>query len=399
MRQLTRKQVIMIVAGVAVLALIIYGFMPTPRDVQTAQVVRAPFQVFVEEEGETRVVDRYQVAAPVAAYARRARVEIGDIVSEGQAIVDLEAPRSGILDDQSRVETSARVEAARAAVVLATEQVRAAEVTARRAAEERDRLQRLLEEDAATPRAVDRAATEAEQAEASLEAARAAVSSARAELVAAESTLRGAPASNVNLPVRTRLVAPAAGRVLAVHKPSGGPVQPGEPLIEIGDTQQLEVRINVLSQDAVRIRPGMPVLIDQWGGESRLEAEVVRVEPQAFTDISALGVEERRVPVIAAITSPAEEWIDLGSNFRVLARFVIWEGAQVLQVPAAAVFRTDDGPAVFVVEGRRAERRLIETGRQSGLSIEVVSGLNEGDVVIIHPDNALEDGDRVRAGR
>jgi HlyD family secretion protein len=399
MRELTRKQVIMIVAGVAVLALIIYGFMPTPRDVQTAQVVRAPFQVFVEEEGETRVVDRYQVAAPVAAYARRARVEIGDIVSEGQAIVDLEAPRSGILDDQSRVETSARVEAARAAVVLATEQVRAAEVTARRAAEERDRLQRLLEEDAATPRAVDRAATEAEQAEASLEAARAAVSSARAELAAAESTLRGAPASNVNLPVQTRLVAPAAGRVLAVHKPSGGPVQPGEPLIEIGDTQQLEVRINVLSQDAVRIRPGMPVLIDQWGGESRLEAEVVRVEPQAFTDISALGVEERRVPVIAAITSPEEEWIDLGSNFRVLARFVIWEGAQVLQVPAAAVFRTDDGPAVFVVEGRRAERRLIETGRQSGLSIEVVSGLNEGDVVIIHPDNTLEDGDRVRAGR
>lgn len=395
MRKLTRKQIIMIVAGLIVLALVIYGFLPSARTVQTAEVTRGQLQVVVEEEGETRVIDHYQITAPTAAYARRITLEVGDPVLAGQSVVELEAPRSGILDPRTRVQASARVDAARAAVAQAQEQMRAAEITARRSADERDRTQRLIEEDAASTQALERITTEADQAQAALAAARATVSAARAELVAAQTATEDAPTSNVALPVQTRLIAPSTGRVLAVHRPSGGPVNPGESLVEIGDTERLEVRVNVLSQDAVRIRPGMRVMIDQWGGDYLLEGVVERVEPQAFTEVSSLGVEERRVPVVASLTSPVGQWAELGTNFRVMARFIVWEGDSVLQVPAAAVFRTDEGRAVFVVEGGRARRRHVQIGRQAGLSVEVVSGLAQGDVVVIHPDNALIDGDRV----
>jgi HlyD family secretion protein len=395
MRKLTRKQIFMIVVGVIILALVIYGFLPSARTVQTAEVVRGPLQVVGEEEGETRVVDHYQITAPTAGYARRISVEVGDPIVAGQAVVELEAPRSGILDPRTRVEASARADAARAAVVQAQEQLRVAEIAARRSADERDRTQRLIDEDAATTQALDRATMEADQAEAALSAARATVTSARAELAAIQSAVDESPSSNVSLPVQTRLVAPSTGRVLAVHRPSGGPVNPGEALVEIGDTERLEVRVSVLSQDAVRIRPGMRVLIDQWGGDRLLEGVVERVEPQAFTEVSSLGVEERRVPVIASLSTPIGQWTELGTNYRVLARFIVWEGEAVLQVPASAIFRTDEGRAVFVLEGGRARRRHVQIQRQAGLSVEVVSGLVEGDVVIIHPDNALSDGDRV----
>ena len=396
MQKLTRKRVVMIVVGVLILAAIVYGFLPTAREVQIAEVTRAPLTVTIEDEGETNVVDRYQITAPVAAHARSMPVEAGDMIVAGQVVVELEAPRSGIPDTQTRAEMEARVEAGRAAVTQAAEQVRSAEATARQAADERARIERLVAEEAATPQALERIRLEEDQARAALAAARASAVSARADLDAARAALDESTAGVMSLPVESRLVAPAAGRVLAVHRPSGGPVSPGEPVIEIGDTERLEVRADVLSQDAVRIQPGMRVLIDQWGGEEVLEGIVERVEPQAFTRVSSLGVEERRVPVIVSLSSPVGEWLDLGANYRVMARFVVWEGEAVLQVPAGAVFRTDDGPAVFVRHGGRAVLRYITVGRQAGLRMEVVSGLDTGDVVIIHPDSALEDGDRVR---
>jgi HlyD family secretion protein len=398
MQIMTRKQVIMVAIGVLIVAVVIYGFLPTPRSVQTAEVTRAPLQVVVEEEGETHVLNRYEVTAPTAAFARRIALDVGDYVVAGQPVVELEAPRPGIIDARTRSEAVARVDAARANVLQATERLRSAEATARQAEEERTRMQRLIADGAATPQSLDRVTTEREQAEASLAAARAAVAGARAELAAAEAVVAGGPTGNVDQAVQSRLLAPVAGRVLAVHRQSSGAVGPGEPLIEIGDTERMEVRIDVLSQDAVRIRPGMRVLIDQWGGDEVLEAVVERVEPQAFTDVSSLGVEERRVPVVAGIVSPPVVWQDLGANYRVLARFIVWEGESVLQVPASAVFRTDEGRAVFVVAGGRAERRAVTIGRQAGLQVEVVTGLIEGESVIIHPDNALEDGDRVQGG-
>lgn len=396
MPRLTRKRIIMIVIGLLVLIAVIYGFLPSPVMVETAEVERGPLQVIVEEEGETQVVDRYVVSSPVAAYARRIDLEVGDVVQQGQPLVRLEPPRSPILDPRSRAEAEARVAAARAGVAQAEEQVRSAEAVARRAADERARAERLAEDESITPQALERAVTEAAQAEANVAAARAAATSAQAELTAAQAALQQVAPGNANLGVQSLLRAPAAGRVLAVHRTSEGHVNAGEPLVEVGDTERLEVHVDVLSQDAVRIASGTRVEIDQWGGGQVLEGMVHRVEPQGFTQVSSLGVEERRVTVVAGLTSPVGQWESLGSNYRVLARFVVWEGEDVLQVPTSALFRTDDGWGVFVVEGDVARRRDVTVGRQAGLRAQVLSGLEEGDLVIVHPANDIEDGISVR---
>lgn len=170
----------------------------------------------------------------------------------------------------------------------------------------------------------------------------------------------------------------------------------GETLLEVGDTEQLEVAAEVLSQDAVRIRPGTRVLLEQWGGDTPLEAVVRQVDPEGTTRVSALGVEERRVRVLADLASRPTAYAGLGPGYRVLARFVVWEDEDALRVPTAALFPHDDGWAVFAVEGRRASLRPVTIGQEAGLATEVASGLEEGDVVIVHPGNDVGDGVRVR---
>lgn len=392
-RQL-RKRLILIGIAVLVIVLIVIGFLPDPVNVEMAEVARGPLQVTVEEEGRTEVTDTYVITAPIAAYARRIELREGDKIAQGQPVVQLEPPRSAILDPRTRAEAEARVRAAEASLRQAEENQRAAQATARRAADERARIKRLFEGEAATEQMRDQAVAEAVQAEAALEAAQAVVEAARAELAAARANLAGDTAV-ANTPVRQVLTSPVTGRVLRVVRQSEGMVAPGEPLVEIGDVENLEVRVEVLSQDAVRIQPGSRVLLDQWGGDELLEAVVQRVEPIGVTRISSLGVEEQRVTVVSNITSPPDRWQALGSGYRVVARFILWESDDALQVPAGALFRTDDGWAVFVVEDGRAVRRDVEIGHQSGLAAEVVSGLSEGDQVIVHPPSDLEEGARV----
>jgi HlyD family secretion protein len=193
--------------------------------------------------------------------------------------------------------------------------------------------------------------------------------------------------------------APAAGRVLQLHQRSAGFVNAGEPLVDIGDPGKLEVAVRVLSRDAVRIHPGTRVILDQWGGDHPLEATVTRVEPVGETEVSALGVEEQRVTVLASITSPMAARSRLGAGYRVLARFIIWSAPDVLRVPTAAVFTRGEGTAAFVVEDGRAVLRQVTLGHRAGLQAEVVGGLREGDVVIVHPANDVEAGVRVKAGK
>ena len=392
-RQL-RKRLILIGIAVLVIVLIFIGFLPDPVNVEMAEVARGPLQVTVEEEGRTEVTDTYVITAPIAAYARRIELREGDKIAQGQPVVQLEPPRSAILDPRTRAEAEARVRAAEASLRQAEENQRAAQATARRAADERARIERLFEGEAATEQMRDQAVAEAVQAEAALEAAQAVVEAARAELAAARANLAGDTAV-ANTPVRQVLTSPVTGRVLRVVRQSEGMVAPGEPLVEIGDVENLEVRVEVLSQDAVRIKPGSQVLLDQWGGDELLEAVVQRVEPIGVTRISSLGVEEQRVTVVSNITSPPDRWQALGSGYRVVARFILWESDDALQVPAGALFRTDDGWAVFVVEDGRAVRRDVEIGHQSGLAAEVASGLSEGDQAIVHPPSDLEEGARV----
>jgi HlyD family secretion protein len=364
MIQITGRRVLVAGAALLVLAAMVYMFLPDPVPVQTATVRRGPMQVILEEEGRTEVADRYAVTAPVTAYLRRIELETGDPVEAGQPVARLEPPRTPVRDPSGRAEAEARV--------------RAAEATSNRAIADRERTERLVAGGAATPQALEQAISEAERATAELEAARATLARSGGE----------AP-----LEVAEVLRAPVAGRVLALGRRSAGQVNPGDTLVVIGDTEQLEIRVDVLSQDAVRLRAGTPVLLEQWGGETPLQAVVRRVEPQGFTSISSLGVEEQRVGVVAGFESPAAAWADsLGAGYRVLARFVVWQADDVLQVPSSALFRVGEEWAVFVVEDDRAVRRTVTLGQQSGLVAQVTDGLSEGEVVIVHPSNDVEDG-------
>jgi len=387
MRRPTRKQLIIAGIGALILAAIVFAFMPQAVPVETAVVTRGALQVVVEEEGETRLKQLYVVTSPVAAYARRIAVEVGDLVRAGQPLVQLEAPRSAILDPRMRDEAVARLAGTRSG--LAQAQILAAQATS-----ERQRVERLVQVGAQPERALELAKADEERALAARDAA-------RAEVTAAQAALDRVSRSG-SLAVQDVIRAPAAGRVLAVHLQSGGAIAPGVPLLEIGNTEQLEIAVDVLSRDALRIRPGTRVLLDQWtetaagDGERAvmLETAVTRIEPRAFTRVSALGVEERRVTVVAALADPPAE---LGPGYRVRARFVVWEGANVLRVPTSALFRADEGWAAFVVENGRAVRRDVTVGHQAGLLTEVVAGLEEGDVVIVHPGNRLQDGTDVTA--
>jgi HlyD family secretion protein len=381
MKKPGRRRIILIVVAVLMVTAVVFAFLPDPVDVDVAAVTRGPLQVIVEEEGETRIEDRYVVTSPVAAYARRIQLEAGDVVEQGQPLVQLEPPRATDLDPRSQAQAEARVRAAAAAVEDAA-------VVVQRTAADRDRIETLYNAGAVTQ-------VEREVARAAAVRATAALDAARAELSAARAAARGGGASAQAVPDVLR--APAGGRVLAVHRRSEGHVNPGEPLLEVGDTRGIEVSADVLSQDAVRIRPGMRVIVDQWGGDTPLEAVVTRVEPEGVTTVSALGVEEQRVPVRANLTSAAGEWAGLGSGFRVIARFVVWESDNVLRIPTSALFRSEsgDGWEVFAIENGRAVRRDVQVGRQAGLAAQILDGLEEGDEVIVHPPNELEDGSRV----
>ncbi len=395
MMELTRRRIAIVVLAVLGAALLVYLLLPSPVDVQAARVGYAPLQVIVEEEGETRVKDRYVISSPVAATIRRIHLEAGDRVRQGQPLVFLEAPRASILDVRARDEAQAGVRAAEARLEQAREQARASRAAADLAATELERSRALFESGAVSRQALDEAQTAASQADANLEAARARVATALAELEAARATLRSVSEGGGDTGVQDILRSPVTGSVLAVHRKSAGFVNVGEPLLDVGDVDRLEVWTDVLSQDAVSIRPGSRVVFVRWGRDATLEGVVDRIEPQGITVVSALGVEEQRVQVVAVFRSPRETWTGLGSGYRVLSRFVIWEHDRVLQAPAGALFRVQDGWAAFVIENGRAVLKQVTVGQRSGLAVQVLDGLDEGDVVIVHPDESIEQGVRV----
>ncbi len=402
-----RKWVGIGVVALAVIAAIVYGFMPQPVRVETQPVTRGPMQVVIEEEGETRVRERYVVTAPVAGYAQRVTWAVGDAVQQGEALLTLEPMRSDVLDPRRRAEAEARVAAAEARLQAARQEADAAAAQADYAVAERERVQGLFDAGSATQQQLDRAAAEARQAEARRTAANHAVDVAQYEVEAARTALRYAGASNGAVTgERVRIPAPIDGRVLAVHHESEGVVSPGQPLLDLGNPQQLEVVVDVLSSDAVQIEPGTPVRFERWGGPP-LDGRVRTVEPTGRTKVSALGVEEQRVFVVADITGHSEGGMQgsgqqenpatgarsrLGDGYRVVARFIVWEGDDVLQVPSSALFRSDGGWAVFVDNDGTAEQRAVEVGRHSGLQAQVTAGIDEGEHVITHPDDAIEDG-------
>ncbi len=391
------RWIIVFLLAAAVLLAVVYGMMPKPVAVSTAKVAKGPLRVTVEEEGKTRVRDRFVVSAPVAGFARRIGLRIGDKVTRGQAVAELEPALPVALDVRSRAEAEARAESAKAALVAAEERARVAAAADDYARANFERTKALHESGFASRDDRERAESEARQARSTLRSAESAVEVARFDLEAARSHLlyaggREGTGRTATLSVRS----PVGGSVLGIPHKSEGPVEAGRPLVEIGNPRALEVEVDVLSTDAVRIRPGMRVLLHRWGGDVPLEGKVRTVEPAGFTKVSALGVEEQRALVIVDIASPPPLWERLGDGYRLEASFLLWEGDGVLQAPASALFRHGEEWSVFVVENGRAKRRIVGVGRRNGLVAQITSGLGEGESVITHPSDRIDDGTRIR---
>jgi len=389
-----------LLAGALALALLAYWALRVPGlPVELGEVTRGPLQVSVDEEGETRVRERFVVAAPTAGRLLRITLDEGDRIAAGEVVARIvPAP----LDPRAEAATQARLEAAEDARRGADARAGLAEAALAQAERDLARAERLREAGARSDEELERARLDRTRARRELEAARFARDAALHDAEAARALLMAArtPRSSAAddgacagaqpcLDVRS----PVAAEVLRVHEESERIVAAGAPLLELGDPGSIEIVVDVLSADAVRIRPGADVWIEDWGGEQPLRAQVRRVEPSGFTKVSALGVEEQRVNVIADFVDPPE---GLGDGFRVEARIVVWEAVDVLRVPASALFRHGDGWAVFGVDGDVARRREIELGQRGSFEAELRSGLEPGERVVLHPSDRLADGVRVR---
>lgn len=381
-----------VLIGCAILvgvALVIRALRPTPIEVEVATIVRGALQVTVDEEGETRVRDRFVISAPVGGRMARIGFREGDPLEEHQ-VVTVITPSP--LNVREREELLARVAAAEARRKEAEEGVRRAQTELEQAQRDRARTEELVKDGYATLQAVERArvaeATKAKEVQAArfrAQSAASEVSQARAGLMAL------APPdgrSDYEVPIRS----PVSGRVLRVMEKSERIVAAGMPLVMVGDPSQLEIVVDLLSTDAVNIQAGMPILLANWGGRRLLRAQVRTVEPSAFTKISALGVEEQRVNVVADFVDEPES---LGDAYRVEARIIIWEGNDIVKAPTSALFRRGQQWRVFVVESDRARFREVQVGHLNALEAEILGGLTEHERVIRHPANQIEDGTRV----
>ncbi len=383
---------------VAIVVMLLVGFWPQPILVEVVTVTKAPLTVAIEEDGQTRLIDRYRISAPVAGVASRVEFEVGDAVAKGQTLLNITPLAARILDPRSRAQAVAEIAAAQAALLGAEQQVNAVVASKDLADNELRRLRTLMQRQLVAQDSLDRATADAASQAAALRSAQFNVEVRRYELQARRSTLEYQTLLAEGEAIEPVLVrAPVAGEVLKIHHECEGPVETGLPLMEIGNPAALEVVVDVLSMDAIKIQTGMRVLFERWGGDAPLEGIVRTVEPVGFTKVSALGVEEQRVWVVVAITSNVDQWQRLGDGYRVEARFILWDEDDVLQLPASSVFRYRDGWAVFVIDGGRAQRRPVTIGQRNGLSVQILAGVDSGDRVLDHPSDEVDEGVSVRA--
>ncbi len=391
-----RKHPVLALVVVLILGALLWGFWPQPVLVESSSVERAPLLVTIEEEGRTRVIDRYVISAPVDGVACRVELEVGDQVMQNQVLLSITPLESQVLDARSRAQAKAQVAAAESALRAAEEQVRTAVAAQQLADAELKRFRQLMEKKLISRDVLDKAVAEATTTAAAKRSADFQVEVARYELQAAQTVLEYTAGQGSTPTERVPIYSPVTGKILKVDHECEGPVRTGDPLLEVGDPSALEIEVDVLSADAVKIQPGMKVLFERWGGDHPLEGVVRVIEPVGFTKISALGVEEQRVLIISDFTSPQEKWQRLGDGYRVEARFIIWHEDNVLQVPTSSLFRYDGGWAVFVIKDRRARRQEVKVGQRNGLRAQILDGLEEGDLVINHPSDKVEDERRVK---
>lgn len=389
-----------IITAIVIALLLAWGFQPKEVQVETIQPKQAPLTVSIQEDGRTRIIDRYPISAPVNGMTCRMHLKVGTEVKQDETLLEIRPLPSAILDSRSRAQAQQSVSAAQASLQAAKQQQAALQATALQAELEVKRFQPMLSKGLISKDVFDKAQTQSQAANANLKTAEYQVKVAEHELEAAQVMLKYSSGETGSEQLElVKVKSPIDGRILKVNRQCDGPVSVGESMLEIGDPKQLEIEVDVLSADAVKIKPGMKVLFDRWGGDKPLEGEVRLIEPVGFTKVSALGVEEQRVWVIADFTSAPELWQRLGDAYRVEAEFVLWHEEEVLQIPSSAAFRYQGGWAVFTDENGTAKRKTIEIGKRNGLQIQVLSGLSETDSVINNPNETVEDGVKINSGK
>ncbi|AHE99111.1 efflux RND transporter periplasmic adaptor subunit [Thioalkalivibrio paradoxus] len=392
-----RKKILWALVLLVAAGLLAWALMPAPVPVSTTEVRSGSFVESVEEEGRTRLRDTFTVSAPIAGYLQRVALEAGDPVDLGQVVFRMEPLPAPALDARSLEQARENLSAARARFETARANLETEQAEAQFAESEFQRYRQLRERELVSATEMERARSARDRQRAAARAAEHSVEVARSEVESARAVLDIASGTRPDddqplLEVRS----PSAGVVLTRHRCCEGAIHAGEPVLEIGDLADLEIQVDLLSMDAVRVRSGMPVRIGGWGGDELLHGQVRRVEPAGFTRVSALGVDEQRVPVIVDFADVQQATERLGVGFRVDAEFVLWEGEDVIQVPTSALFRVDGQWAVFVVAEGRARERLVQPGRRSGMISQIVDGLSPGEVVVTHPGDRVRDGVRVQ---
>ncbi|HKE85082.1 MAG TPA: efflux RND transporter periplasmic adaptor subunit [Vicinamibacterales bacterium] len=391
MRFLKNKRLI---AGVIVVVGIIAAAMwPSSVEVGATRVTHGPMQVTIDEDGVTRIRDKFTVSAPVAGRLERIVLEPGDPVTGGKTLLArLTTAESPLLDPRTRGELNASVDAARAAVGQSQAERARANAELERARTTLQRQQELKKAGAIASDALDAAETAMRTAQEAARAAEFTVTRTQYELQVAQARLKAPPAAGRAI----EIVAPVSGVILKRFHESETVVPVGDPLIEIGDPANIEIVADLLSTDAVRIPPGAEVQIDQWGGNQPLKGKVRRVEPAGFMKVSALGVEEQRVNVIIDFDDPASAGRRLGDAFRVEVRIVIWKDDNVVKVPVGALFRRGEAWAAFAVNSDRVKLQTVKLGQRNATEAQVTGGLSDGETIVLHPPDTLTDGARVR---
>ena len=384
-----RRHFVAVLVGAIVIGWIAWAFVPKPIKVEKGRVEHGGLSVTVDEEAETRVHDRFEIAAPVTGRLQRIELHAADPVKRGQVLAQIEPLP---LDPRERAELLARIESTQASQREADALVERTRAEYEQAERNRERASKLAAAGVISREELEFAETAAANSSNALEAAKFRARSAAYEVQVAKAGLIALAVEQGDKPRLVTLRSPVRGHVLRLLQQSERVVSAGTPILQVGYPLQLEIVSDVLSTEAVKVKAGDSVLIENWGGDRVLRARVRTVESSGFTKVSALGVEEQRVNVVMDfVDSPTR----LGDGFRVDIRIIVWEGNDVLKVPASALFRRGQDWCVFVVENGRARVRAVEIGHRNALEAELMKGLGEGVEVILHPGNKLSEGTRV----
>lgn len=397
------KRLLALAAVVAFAAALGYAFVPQAIPVEVGTVKRDRLRVAIEEDGKTRIKDRYIVSAPLNGRLRRITLKPGDTVEQGKTLLAvIDAMDPGLLDPRELAQTEARVRAAESSHLRAQANLEMTQAEVEHAQKDFDRKVELFERKVGTRDELDESEMRLRTRQQLLRSSKFAVDVAKYELDSANAalihsrTIEGTAADKTNPEWQFEVFSPINGKVFRVIQESAAVVQPGTQLVEVGDQSNLEIVVDVLSQDGVKVKSGDRMILEQWGGELPLEARVRLIEPSAFLKISALGVEEQRVNVVADFVDPPETWKSLGDGFRVEAKVVIWEEENVLTVPTSALFRSGMEWTVFRFVGDEAVLTKVKIGKGNALLTQILEGLTENDQVIVYPSDKVRDRVKVK---